>query len=488
MFRFFPKVLTLFIFSLFFAACSQEITGSVFLDKNGDNKQQSGEPNVAHLVLNVTLDDSDLELDDTPLTDADGNFSIPLKGDGTYCVEVPSDSLTASENDDGTTPTVLSLGRPTSSKALVTEAADTILFTTDTEDDCTDEEDNDSDGEIDCNDSDCSSTSDCPSTSSSPETNCTDDIDNDDDGDADCDDSDCDSDSSCDSSSDSSDSSSATTESGLACDDSTGFGLTLNIPIALDYSTGIDSLDDPATKTVSRGDTVTLSIVYPSSCTFDLMFLPLSIVPDSVPASSYDDTTGEFNLNTAADAGTVTLSDPLAINDDALATFDLDVDIVQDGSLESDEITITPTMTCPDDSTVTLKTHTIDVDSANDFTITQSMSGTQDYGETITVTTTITNNTSAAYDADQVELTLTTPSLTQNQTYDSSCSALGETASCTFDIAADEEIVLTTTFDIPDTLSSDTTFTMDSSLTLTSQGSSATFDADSVSFSVSASP
>ena len=60
---------------------------------------------------------------------------------------------------------------------------------------CTNGSDDDNDGDVDCDDSECSNHSSC--TTPSSETNCTNGIDDDSDGDTDCDDSDCSNHSSC---------------------------------------------------------------------------------------------------------------------------------------------------------------------------------------------------------------------------------------------------------------------------------------------------
>lgn len=459
--------------------CTTNLTGTVFLDENADNKKQDEEGTIANLPFTVTKDDEELDLDEEPITDADGNFEVALQGSGSYCVEVTSSDLSAL-NDDGTSPSIVTSTILKQARTSFAAAGIPVLFA---ETDCEDGTDDDGDGDSDCDDSDCDSEDICTGT----ETDCEDETDNDEDGDTDCDDSDCDSDDACTDSTDSTDEESdteAVTESGLACDDSGGFGFELEVPVARDYSSGIENMEDPSTNSVNRGDTITLEIAYPVSCTFDLIFLPTSITPIGASSDSYEPTTGQFNFNVFLDDVDVEESEGLSVHYDTIGTFDLDVSIEQDGSLDSKTLTITPTVTCPDDSTVTLKTHTIEIDSEDDFEVEQSMSGTVDFGNTITVTTTVTNNTSTSFDSDDIELTLVTPSLTSGQAFDSSCNNLGESATCSFDIDGNESVTFTTTFDLPDEVEDDTTFEMTSTLIVTSEGSTATFEADSITFSL----
>ncbi len=461
--------------------CNTNLTGTIFLDENADNKKQDEEGTIANLPFTVTKDDEELDLDEEPITDVNGNFEVSLQGSGTYCVEVTSSDLSA-VNDDGTSPSIVTSTILKQARASFAAAGIPVLFA---ETDCEDGTDDDGDGDTDCDDADCDSDDACTSTT---ETDCEDGTDDDGDGDTDCDDADCDSDDACTDSSDNStdeeSDTAAVTESGLACDESGGFGFELKVPIAKDYSSGIENMEDPSTNSVNRGDTITLEIAYPVSCTFDLIFLPTSITPIGASSDSYEPTTGQFNFNVFLDDVDVEESEGLAVHYDTIGTFDLDIFIDQDGSLDSKTLTITPTVTCPDVSTVTLKTQTIEIDSEDDFEVEQSMSGTADFGNTITVTTTVTNNTSTSFDSDDIELTLVTPSLTSGQTYDASCSNLGESATCSFDINGNETVTFTTTFDLPDEVEDDTTFEMTSTLTVTSEGSTATFEADSITFSL----
>jgi hypothetical protein len=487
LFSFFLMAFTGFVL----LACTGKLEGYVFLDENGNNTRDDFENNLANLAFTVTKDDEEI-LD--AQTDASGEYSVASEGSGTYCVSI-NDSDLSSTNDDGTTPSVIAA-------TLIRDAAQpeaylqSVRFATTTTEEtvCDDSIDDDSDGDIDCDDSDCSEDTACV------ESICDDELDDDDDGDTDCDDSDCSADTACDTSSTDSETttdSEPTVESGSACDDTRGGTLNLNIPIAKDYSTAVAALlADTSESVVSRSDIVTLSIQYPSSCEFDTgLYLSSSLTPMNVPTEAYDSLTGQLNLNTVvaeATSADLAISEPLSVADDAIGTYSLELCVgdvsgsscVSDGSLDSRTVTVEPSVICPDDSVVTLKSHSIEIDSQNDVDVTQSMSGTQTYGATITVTTTITNNSSVDYEASQVELVLTSPSYTTSQSYDSSCSNLGQTANCTFDLDASGSVILTTSFVLPATLQDNTEFTMSAELTLTTNGSSTTFAGDDVVFSL----
>ncbi len=485
-----PSIFLITFMGFSLLACTGKIEGYVFLDENGNNVRDDFENNLANLAFTVTKDDEEIL---SSQTDAAGEYSVDSSGSGTYCVSI-NDADLSSTNDDGTTPSVIA-------STLIRQAAQTEAYlqavrftTTTTETVCDDSIDDDSDGDIDCDDSDCSEDTACV------ESICDDSIDNDSDGDTDCDDSDCSADTVCDTSSTDSGtttSSEPTVESGSACNDTKGGKLTLNIPIAKDYSTAITALlADTSTSVVSRSDIVTLSIQYPSSCEFDTgLYLSSSLTPMNVATAAYDSLTGQLNLNTVVAAATsadLAISEPLSVADDAIGTYSLELCVgdvsgsscVSDGALDSKTVTVEPSVICPDDSVVTLKSHSIEIDSQNDVEVNQSMSGTQTYGATITVTTTITNNSSVAYEASQVELVLTSPSYTTSQSYDTSCSNLGQTANCTFDLDASGSVILTTSFVLPATLQANTEFTMGAVLTLTTNGNSTDFTGDEVVFSL----
>jgi hypothetical protein len=317
------------------AACSSNLEGEVFLDENGNLKKDEGESLLANIAYNVTLDDESVVTDNT---ESDGKYSQSISKRGTYCVKVSSDSLVQSSGDDST-----------SASVVVTTSS------------LTEDESSSSDTSSDSSDSDSSSESSETTTTTTTTS----------------------------SDSDSSDSAESV-KSGEACDDVTGTSLELNVPIAMDYSTAVTSLADPATQNVSRGDTVTLPITFPVSCTFELLSVSLSLTPQVSPSSAYSSTTGQLNLNSVVSASSdLVITQPMAINQDPLATYDLVVKVDEDGTVGDTTITITPKVDCPDGTVVTLQNQVIAINSTDDFEVTQSMSGTAAVGETIVVTTTI---------------------------------------------------------------------------------------------------
>lgn len=434
---------------LIFLSCGGDLEGKVYLDINGNNLKDKPEKLITGVAVTASVNDVDVK---QGTTNSSGKYSLDVEGSGTVCVET---NLTKS----GTTPALKTLTRAStvgSSGLLLQATTDTTdTDTTDTETVCDDGTDDDGDGDTDCDDSDCASDTACTSEESDDDSS-------------------------------TEDSTTATVESGKACNDYDGFGGTLDVPIALDYASGVESLSDPSTKTVSRGGTASLSVIYPQSCTFELIYLSTSVTPSGVPSDSYDSVTGQFNFNRAIAAAFTTTNTSLSIDQDPLKTYTLPLNIVQDGSLETKTVTMTPEVTCPDDSTVTLKKHTIEINSKNDITVTQSLSGTVARGQTLTVTTTVTNGSTLAFASTGVKLTITTPDLTTSQSYSSSCKNLGQSGECKFDLAAGASQSLTTTFVVPSSLSATTSFTSKASLDLTSGGTTTTFTGDSITFSLSA--
>lgn len=426
----FAFVLIVFILG----ACGKNLHGEVYLDLNANNQREEDtnvEPFIANLPFTVTKDGIEIA---SGTTKNDGSFEVELDGPGNYCVEVTEGNLT-SINADGSEPSLVaglvSNIKPLNLKKQVIgslpDSQESDSDTTD-DDDATDDTDSGTD--------------------------------------------------------ETSDTTNSSTESGYVCADSSGNNLELNVPVAKNYTSGISSLENPAEKTVSRGDSLNLAIQYPSSCTFDLIYLPLSVTPTGASDTIYDSVTGLYDFNKAIEAATPTVSQALAIHHETLSTYTLALTINQDGSLQNKNLTITPTVNCPDSETLSLKTHTININSDNDFEVTQSLSGSVALSSTLTVTTTVTNNTTLDFDSEDLELRIQTPVYTQDQSYDSACRNNGNYAICEFSLAAESSRTFTTTFSMPDSLLDDTTFDSTATLSVQSEGESVDFIADPITFSL----
>lgn len=443
------------------ASCTGNLTGSVFLDLNGDNKKNDDEQVLAGLAIEVTKNDKDFETD---TTDSNGEFKVALNGSATYCVVVDDNSLRTSTGVEAVSALVLPTELPLVKFQTVT-----------TETDCDDTLDDDSDGDTDCDDSDCSDDAACASTT---ETDCDDTLDDDSDGDTDCDDSDCSSNSACSSDSDStSDDSTTTTESGKVCEDSTGFTWDNDVPVALAYS--VDDVSEETTDAVGPGDGVIANLQFPESCEFNVFSIPAGVEPSNAPSGTYDTSNRKMDIQAAIEtfeaAGfTFTTNTPLVVNEDPIKTFPLQL-VVDDDLVDATDLTLAPTVSCPDDTTVTLSTVTIDIDVADVFAVTHTdnTGGAEvDDGDTVIVTTTVTNNSSA--DFTDIELVLTISTST-TITFPAACTASGSTSTeCTFDLATGASTSFTTSITFPATVTDTTTYTLTGTLTVISGGDTLT--------------
>lgn len=475
-------------------ACGGKLKGSIYLDANKNHQLDDGENKIAGLPFTVTLDDVD---EDTGTTNASGEFSLKISKAGTYCVQV--DSVDLSNNN---------VTRVSWLHRLLNKWADkTVMFASrhlsallgrpvfaqiSSETICNDGLDDDSDGTIDCNDTDCSADSACTATT---ETNCTNNVDDDSDGTVDCDDSDCASNSACSSDSggtgsggsSSSGSSEPTFENRKACGASGGFNLSLSVPVEVDYETQASEVDATTTN-LSRADTTfNFSVTYPSSCEFALLNLPDFIQPSSaaVRSAAYTSSTGQFDFNDALSTlGSSACSDEnsQSVGDDSLVSCVIGFELKADEVVGDKSQDITPSVTCPDDSSVALATHTISFDGSNDLEVTQNatdvdLTGTWELSDAVSVATVVTNNSTQDFTASQIELTLVTDSAVTNQTFDvaDGCTAQSNQATCSFALASGASITLTTTFNLPGVISDQTTFEMTSSLQLTFNGTVTTF-------------
>lgn len=436
-------LLILIYFGLSLAACSGQLTGSVFLDKNGNNQKDEEDPDIANIPYKITLDEQDVLSERTAY---DGTFYTIVDKTGTYCVVVSEEDLITTSAQTSMSPIVLS----TSASMTVSSAP---KFNVDTgEADPESGADDEADSAGDSQGSSGSGGTITPTTTST-----------------------------------------ATIQSGEACDTPMGIMLEMNVPIAVDYKSAIAAIETPTKKVVSPGDVFTIDVQYPKSCTFDLIYLSSSLTPQDMMGAYYDATTGQFNFNAAIEAAgesSLETSTPLSINVDPIVTYPLALKVDADEiSLESKSVTISPTVKCPDGSKVSLKTHSIEITSDGAFDVTQSWSSdtaSATYGSEITVKTVVENTTGAAYTADNIELVLSTTNITQLDSVTStsssaSCTLNGQKATCSFPLAANSSLTVYTKYTLPTSLVSNTSFVTSASLTVDANGSSATYDGDTAS-------
>lgn len=457
-------------------ACASGLQGTIYLDENGNSKKDSTEQHLAGLTFTVTLDGEDIA---TGITDSTGNFEVDMDGQGEYCVEVSSSDLETSN-----VTRVAALFKPlirvkNQIIKLAKKIWDLTPFnealaqsTTETEADCNDGDDNDSDGFTDCDDTDCAGDSscivdDCIAT------------DSDTDGVPDCTESLCSSASACDSSSSTSTTDTSTVSNGLACKTATGLVLELDVPVEVDFSTTAGDLEDTETISKSLDTSFTITIDYPLNCTLKQVTLPDFIQPTSstVRSNFYTASTHKLDLQETLDAsndsGLCDDTDPETPAYDSIRSCPLALTVIDDGVIGTEEDTLPIKVVCPDEVTYTLKTFTLQKNADDDIVIeiTQTdvdTNGTWEAGDEVSAAITITNNSATDLDASDFDFSVITPSSAQNQSAtisSGSCNG-SQTVSCSFDLAADDTVTLTIDYDLPASITTSTDFQTSASLTV----------------------
>lgn len=427
------RKLTLIVFLLLFSACSSGLTGKIYLDVNGNDIREDSEKLLAGLTFKVTLDDEEIA---TGTTDANGEFNVDINKAGQYCVIVGESDIINSNVTQVTPSTLVTATSDSDLDQLIDEmSSESLSFLVKTAETTT--------------------TDSGDSTSGSTDTP-------------------------------------ATIESGKACDDSSGFVLEMDVPIGIAYDADVSTLSDQS-YTISRSsgsNSFSLVLAYPLSCTLRETKLPDYIIPVSSDVlATFNTTTRKINFSEAVETDSVSCITESAslISQDSLRTctinFELDEDKIL-GSSGSDNNTFTPYVICPDDSEVELQTFTVNFNGNDDIEITSTSNDdvnnnndTWESGDIVTITTTITNNSSIDFSDDTTQVTVTTPTSVSGATY--AISPATNTCNdnvCDINLDADGgEVVLTTTYVIPSGLSDTTDFDTDISLDVVFDGETITF-------------
>ncbi|EKD41512.1 MAG: hypothetical protein ACD_73C00685G0002 [uncultured bacterium] len=456
--------------------CAKGLNGTIYLDENGNTKQDSTEVLLAGLTFTVTLDGKEI---DTGITAEDGTYDVEMDGSGEYCVEVSASDLVNSDVTRVGTLLVPYYHLKTQTirfakkiwKAL--PIGEAFAEVTPTETLCSDGVDNDEDGSTDCDDSDCSgdsacSVNDCVAT------------DSDTDGVPDCTESLCSAEDVCDTDTTTTDTDSpATITNGKACDTAKGLILTLDVPIAVDYTTTVADIDTTETKSQEVGDNFTLDITYPKTCTLDEIKLPEYTEPATaaIKTNYYSTSTHKIDLQKAIDltndAGLCDEDAPGSASLDALVTCPLELNLIDDGIIGDETGTFQPTVTCPDDESYDLTEFTLNKEGSNDLVIVISHADTDgdntwSINDAVTTTITITNNSTIDLSSSDFEFDIDTPTTVSGQDTtitDGTCTG-SQTISCNFDIAASTTVTVTIDYTLPGTISAATDFTTTATLTL----------------------
>lgn len=375
------------ILLLSLSACSRFIEGDVFLDKNGNNLRDAGESVVAGMPFTVMKDNAVFK---TGVTDSLGHFSVVLgnsANDGNYCVQVDKEDVAAVKSKDLSAGKALQsesdtpeptadvcplngLGRPDCSneKCCDNAVCAQAQICKDNNDDDKDECSKDKDGEPDCTDSDCCDESECKDDSACKKEEDKNACPKDKDGAPNCDDSRCEDEPEC---------KTYTVKSGQTCDKikSTAMVLALDVPVAMDYETRVAKVEKRVSSPAERGDKVGIEITFPSSCTFDPYVLPAAVVPQGL-GEAYNVTTRELFLAKAIAniPSQLITRDTAPFGHDALYTYVMSLQVEGDDSLKDSEVTIQPTLTCPDGKKVSASANVISLKASQTYTVAAEIS------------------------------------------------------------------------------------------------------------------
>lgn len=148
------------------------------------------------------------------------------------------------------------------------------------------------------------------------------------------------------------------------------------VPVAIDYDTTTGDLDDEETISKALNQSFEINIVFPVNCTLKQAVLPDFIEPTNatILADYFSEATRKLNLQDTMDLmdllGECTDSDPETPAYDTLRTCPLDLTVIDDGIIGSEEDTFSVAVTCPDEVVYTIKTFTLQKEADNDIVIT----------------------------------------------------------------------------------------------------------------------
>jgi len=339
--------LLLILLSLYpLAACSGNISGKVFLDRNGDNKLSIDEPILANLPTTLYQDDAEVE---RQTTGDDGMVEYLMQKKGKFCIRVDATQLSSLKfSDPSAAP---------ASKNLTMNSSEATPEPTPV-----------------------ASASPQPSPSPSGQ------------------------------STTSSSQPVNTVKAYEACTETKfPTNVSLDVPVPVSYSDTIASVPDPADQSVKPGDVLELTIDYPKYCHLENLTLPDQVsvqktsgewshdvdwadaitqggkpIVDQAPVAINRDGLREFPL-------TVKVSDTL-------------------GSTDQDQsISITPQVSCPGGINLSLKTHVLKIPKQSMFELYHDREGQAVAGGEVTIITHVINKTNLSFAAGDVNLIFTAP-------------------------------------------------------------------------------
>ena len=331
------RFLLLSPFFLFLASCSGQIKGTVFLDGNGNGNLESNEKAIKNVSVSVTYNGTEIGKAET---DAQGQFSIPSKGPGYYCVQteeqgltdtlmsqVVSGSISASAlTPPNSVPSIATLPPAGKSMAAKDTATPNPQATTpvcgngiqETGEECDDH--NTTSGDSCSNQCKKETPSNPAPATPPPPTN------------------------------------PERKESGIVCKNSDGFSLTVQVPVQLSYQAETSLIPPPLKQVRKVGESFSIGI--PTlGCKLKTLYVPdgLTVSPNAV--IHVDPNVNKIDFNPSFSGSSVVLE--LKVKDDI--------------PLGTTSVQISPQVLCPNGQTVALNPISIDLKSTPTMDISQSI-------------------------------------------------------------------------------------------------------------------
>lgn len=197
--------------------CGGTVSGNIYLDKNGNGTQDLGEEGAGYVELVISKNGEQIA---KGFTDKTGTFSIKSKGSGRYCIKVDT---TIFEKNLNLSSKALVLGAKAQSLDLQGQTPKTVSTAADTDQESSDDND-------------------APATSEKTPASTTSDV-------------------------------VGWSESGY-CQEVKGKGLTLSIPITMDYQAALADLPPVPQKKYYAGQTFDIGLPLPNGCTLNSIYLP----------------------------------------------------------------------------------------------------------------------------------------------------------------------------------------------------------------------
>ncbi|MBI1910130.1 MAG: hypothetical protein HYS22_08180 [Deltaproteobacteria bacterium] len=400
---------TQFLLSLFFllmTSCSMKVTGQVYLDENEDQYKGEKEAGLTGLAFTVSMNG---EPQGEGVTGADGKYEFKdfkNSTEGKICVKISQASLTAKSSSES---------QPSQGTGSVKKEEQAMVLQAVTEEPASQPTSDDNQGGAESQ----------PNTAGAgPESSKT----------------------------------GATQQPGSleSCIDKAFGEIEISIAIPPLYSDSLALIAKEETRSLKVGEVVPIPVRLLSRCEAQPLVLPqgVEVVSEIMKPNP---TTRQLVIAKPKDQKPTSTGVPGG----EVTTTALPIRLTKEAPAE---VSLTPTMICKNDKLISLPTITLKKIAEPDFLVEQSMSGQIALNQQITVLVTAKNN--GAADLSSGTLTVDLPKFVTGVTVETGCNNLGQKVQCgNLTIPKGQALVKTVSFVLPERLTQDTDFEVNSSLT-----------------------